>query len=1054
MQAKGHNLSLRETAYLWESSEFKRYIPGNILAFVTRTAHFSGKEVKKTTIFSSLLIEVEFIVLGSTLVSLLSLNFIVFGLLPELPYKHWVVGAVTVVSLLLILLVIGNQYLLKHVFQSSKDTTQPAHNGIASPPIESGDRKDVRMVSTILPNFSFQTNVKLLLTITASLFCFGLGTYFSISSFILLYPPDVLTFIGFFVFSLLIGYLSIITPMGLGIREGIMATGLSKFILPSLAGFSAIFGRIIFIIAELLFLGFTYMWYKDTTHRFRKIEMFLTTKWQEVTVTLSIGLYLLYMIPATFLRYDNFYTGRFDLGNMDQTVWNTLHGRVFQLTDPNGTDIMSRLAFHADFLLVLLAPFYWIWQNPKMLLLIQTLVLVAGAIFVFLIAREILKHKTLALVFALAYLLNPSMNHSNLYDFHAVTLATTFILGAFYFLKKQKYMWLILFLILAGLTKEEVWIITAFFGLYMVFKKDISLTKNILAKKVLGMSTFIFSILIFYYINSYALPHARGGTHFALSYYSDFGMSPLSIIKNLLTSPLKTISILFGKGQLTYIFETFAPLGFLSIFAPFFLFFIAPETLAYLLSNNSHLHEIYYQYTATLTPFIFISAVYGVKTVQTRFPKVSILHATYYLLLTSILAAYFFGPLPGAKNPNLTMVTSPQPDKAVIDTFLQNIPRRFSVAATNNLGSHLSHRQRIFTIPVGIDKADIILFLLNDPFAQPSLAAQKKTAENMKRDKNYIQVFKHGDFIVFEKRNLYLQYEPTTRSAKLFPLSISALQNRDYSGGNIVIEKIIQEKDTSISYTISYPSDGLKQYAVMTMPKSTKPAKGFPVIILNHGYRNNYNKTTAYQNVAEYFASQGFLVVKPDYRGIGNSESDKASFAPLSYPIDVLNLIDSVPAIKQADPKNIFLWGHDVGGEVTLKVLEVAGANQEFQTQIKAAALWSPTINPYVWYQQTAEGNQSYQAIVKKFGTAEKSPVFWQSISQLSYVDDIKTPVTISQGTSDEMIPYQSSIELYGDLLSLNKPAKLFLYTDDNHDLVKFNRRALFRDVEFFRKYI
>jgi uncharacterized membrane protein len=55
---------------------------------------------------------------------------------------------------------------------------------------------------------------------------------------------------------------------------------------------------------------------------------------------------------------------------MDQTVWNTIHGRIFQLTDPNGTTNISRLAFHADLILVLISPLYLIWSSPEMLLLI------------------------------------------------------------------------------------------------------------------------------------------------------------------------------------------------------------------------------------------------------------------------------------------------------------------------------------------------------------------------------------------------------------------------------------------------------------------------------------------------------------------------------------------------------------------------------------------------------------------------------------------------------------------------------------------------------------
>src|ERR1035437_5774265 len=115
-----------------------------------------------------------------------------------------------------------------------------------------------------------------------------------------------------------------------------------------------------------------------------------------ITLVVFITLYAAYFTTASFLRYDNFFTGRFDLGNMDQTVWNTIHGRIFQLTDPNGTTNISRLAFHADFILVLVAPLYLIWSHPEMLLLLQTVVLGLGAVVVYFIAKNIIKNKNLS----------------------------------------------------------------------------------------------------------------------------------------------------------------------------------------------------------------------------------------------------------------------------------------------------------------------------------------------------------------------------------------------------------------------------------------------------------------------------------------------------------------------------------------------------------------------------------------------------------------------------------------------------------------------------------
>ncbi len=123
------------------------------------------------------------------------------------------------------------------------------------------------------------------------------------------------------------------------------------------------------------------------------------------------------------------------------------------------------------------------------------------------------------------------------------------------------------------------------------------------------------------------------------------------------------------------------------------------------------------------------------------------------------------------------MFTKPLTYQDAIDDFLQRIPMKYSIAATNNVGSHLSHRQEIFTIPTGVDTADILVFLLNDQFAQPSLKAQKEMVKKLQHDPNYFEVTSYEDFVVFAKKKLLNQRlqknnKPKTILPFLFPTTV------------------------------------------------------------------------------------------------------------------------------------------------------------------------------------------------------------------------------------------------------------------------------------------
>lgn len=193
------------------------------------------------------------------------------------------------------------------------------------------------------------------------------------------------------------------------------------------------------------------------------------------------------------------------------------------------------------------------------------------------------------------------------------------------------------------------------------------------------------------------------------------------------------------------------PVGFISFVSPVTFLFAAPDFFINLLSSNSQLRDLYYQYTSAITPFIFISAIYSIQFLTKKFSKINISFFAWYLIFFALISAYFIGPMPFSKNPSVSVFTEQLKNKDKINNFLANIPKEYSIAATNNLGSHLSRRQNIYIIPLGMEKADIIAFLLNDNFAQPSLPAQKKFAQNLKHDKRYFLLYESGDFVVFKK---------------------------------------------------------------------------------------------------------------------------------------------------------------------------------------------------------------------------------------------------------------------------------------------------------------
>jgi uncharacterized membrane protein len=461
----------------------------------------------------------------------------------------------------------------------------------------------------------------------------------------------------------------------------------------------------------------------------------------EILLGVAVGLFIIYYTVASFFRYDHFYTGRYDLGNMTQVVWNTANGNFFQMTHPDGVESVSRLAFHADFILILFAPFYFLWDSPKVLLLVQAVIAGMGAIFVYLIALKILKHKLLALLFAISYLLNPSVGWAVLFDFHPVVLATTFLLGAVYFLLEKRLLLWGVFALLAALTKEQVWFVVALFGPMLYFY-----TK----KRVLGIGVFVVSIGIFYLLLWHVIPGvASSQGHFALSYFSEGGSSPSDIVKQVLFSPGETLVKFTSSERLFYLHALFAPLGYLSLLSPFWLLFSAPDFALNLLSDKEELHHIYYHYTAIITVFVYLSGIYGVRVLR-RYIKNDLIFVG-YLLFVTMYSVYTFGPLPATLRPNTDMFYEQVPQSKELHRVLRTIPSEKSVAASNELGAQLSHRKNIYTLGIDVTRAEYVAFFTHDP--DPSEDAyNRELITQLSRDINYqLWYDKHG-MKIFRKK--------------------------------------------------------------------------------------------------------------------------------------------------------------------------------------------------------------------------------------------------------------------------------------------------------------
>jgi len=304
-----------------------------------------------------------------------------------------------------------------------------------------------------------------------------------------------------------------------------------------------------------------------------------------------------------------------------------------------------------------------------------------------------------------------------------------------------------------------------------------------------------------------------------------------------------------------------------------------------------------------------------------------------------------------------------------------------------------------------------------------------------------------------------------TSTPTLHPMNILAARQTAYPGSAITIEETLEPGANYSRYIAWYDSDGLRIYGLLTIPDGEKPATGWPAIVFNHGYipPEVYRSTERYIAYVDQLARNGYIVYRIDYRGHDRSEGRASgAYGDSGYTVDVLNAVSSLQAFPQADPDRIGMWGHSMGGFLTLRAMVIS-------PDIQAGVIWAGVVGSYpdmlcCWRRPTPvvptmTPNPNFRSgwrtsWQEQYGAPEENPDFWMGISANNYLADLSGPLQLHHGTSDTEVPFAFSQSLSEQSMQSGEIVEYYQYPDDNHNLSNYFNLAMKRTIQFFDQYL
>ncbi|MBN1992586.1 MAG: DUF2079 domain-containing protein [Anaerolineae bacterium] len=419
-----------------------------------------------------------------------------------------------------------------------------------------------------------------------------------------------------------------------------------------------------------------------------------------------------------------------DLSLIDQPMWNTARGPGAFMELTWGQRQQPRLAEHFEPILLPLALLFFVWDDVRLLLIVQSLALALGALPVYWIARDQLRldhspftihHSQFtnwaALAFALVYLLFPHLQAANVADFHADPLVVAPLLFAFWYAGQKRWPWMWVWAVVAMAAKETLPTLTAMLGLFLLLHSYPAKNKSQMAnyKSPLAHGLLLIVLSVVWFLGATFLIVAP----LARQYFGTNG--PIYFAHRYPGGPAGLASLLQDPARWQYLLGLFAAAGFLPLLAPELLLLGLPVLAANLLSNFPGQYSGEQHYSAPLVVAFVLAAIYGARrlvnhtspgqTNRQSHQTTMLSGVVLWLLVWSLSYHALHGWTPLSIR---TEHYAKRPAATRLPDFIRPIPPQAVVSASAAVHPHLAHRRVIYVFPTGRQTADYMLVDVTD----------------------------------------------------------------------------------------------------------------------------------------------------------------------------------------------------------------------------------------------------------------------------------------------------------------------------------------------------
>ena len=393
------------------------------------------------------------------------------------------------------------------------------------------------------------------------------------------------------------------------------------------------------------------------------------------------ALALLHAVWMIWIAYDLHYglgTFSYDVGLYDQGVWLMSRGHEPFVT------FMGRnlLGDHASLIMLFLIPVYWVAPGVMTLLVVQALVVAAGTVPIYLLAKRLLNSGVMACGAALMWLANPALNGGAMENFHPDSFLALFIPMTLYAAFTQKWKLFAASVLLSVLVKEDVLLVMVPIGLFVAWRFD--RRRGLIA----ALASVVVTILGMFVMMRHLIGvPTRNGWRIPFGGVSGF-------IKETFTNPTNVMNHLKSEDRPMYLFKMMAPFAGLFFAAPSVALLAVPVLVSNVVSTFWYQHQIEYHYSIVVVPLLLIATLVVIAKLNKQWRPI----AMALTVMCSLVTFVAWGIHPLATNPRAALTAGSPFAQSGLE-IIKGIPDDAVVSAYDPLTAHLGHRRQIYFFP-------------------------------------------------------------------------------------------------------------------------------------------------------------------------------------------------------------------------------------------------------------------------------------------------------------------------------------------------------------------